>query len=584
MTDAAVEKLAASLRERESVRLDEPAREWLMAWLGGRRSGRDHLEAVLGVAGDDMTLLAAAYRSLDRTLFVNGRLDLEAAGLDADRGKVRVRRRYRQLIKVFHPDRFPELAGWLTPRCQAIHDAYARFKRGDADAPAAPARSRTGSRRQDAHHRRPPGAGYWFRDPGPVWPALVARWRASLGRVHNLQQKVLIMVAIVALLPVLHLYLASNGHDTGLSSEVIRPEPVAMDDGLSRTAAAADPGPVAMDPPAAPWWYNGGGLENLEPRRARTAADEPDAVPEGRQLAETGREGQDSTPDVDARIPAMPPEAAISSPAFSRGSSAAPAGMNSPDVHLAMLERWLVSLDAITRSGTASDRLSLPGTAITRVNDTRGERTETLTGAQPQSGTGPASESTGPVSGESDAGARDSAVAEAGDAGEPASPGHAMSANGEDEVAMVARAESRDASPPPDRVKDSPNASAAATVGSAARTRREIHALLEGYRRSIEQGDLERFMDHFTRDPRENRNHGRQWFSENYGGLFRKTVWRRFELEIEDVRSERSAWVVRAHYKLQIAYPDDRRRESSGRTRYTIARDEGRWRIRAIDH
>lgn len=604
MSDAALKRLAEGLRLGRRLNPGARGREWLIHWLGGGgKEERRAAESELGVAGDDPERLEAAYRGLDRVLFDEGRLSAKAAGL-AGMDDDSARRRYRQLIKVFHPDRFPDLAEWLTPRSQAIHEAYARFKRGETGGDnAAPAAGSTPPRRPP-DVRRP-----WIRDAGPLWPALVAGWRARLRRVRNLPQKILALVAVVALLPVLHLYLAANGHEPAPVARQSAPVPV---EPPVAPEAAASAGPVAAAEDGqreAPWWYAGGGLgadneahsEPAEPvqvaavqsdgdedgeRSGETADDGAGEAASEEELQEAGDEllerwltllGPEFRPDRPRPVPGetgmdrdaleelegdtapryrLPP---LPEPEESRGSEAGEAG----------------EADAVEDDPQREDSPDATGDELMMEAPELPDEPVVEEGAEPEA----SEEASGRES------SRESpAAADAGDElmmEEPELPDEPV-VEEDAEPEASADALSGDAPPPEDTDagEDRADAAMADRVPEP-----DVLALLEGYRASIESGNLERFMEHFGSDPRENRNRGRRWFRENYGRLFRDTAWRRFDLDIENItRTDAGQWEVLAGYEMRIAYPDGRQRTSTGRTRYTIIREADRWVIGGIEH
>ena len=194
--------------------------ELLLGWLNGSAVRDTQAGGNIPHPGHDPVLLQMVFYRLDDVLFAAGELRLEAAGLGADKPATRRRIRYRRLASAFHPDRFPELDDWLTQRSQAVHRAYARFKR-DPDAPAPPAARDPGIRTQSAA-----GAGTRMRTrPRPArkrprqrLKALGEYLRARFGNDRFLAHKLIGGLAVIALLPVMNMVLAPEAPSTGESA------------------------------------------------------------------------------------------------------------------------------------------------------------------------------------------------------------------------------------------------------------------------------------------------------------------------------------------------------------------------------
>jgi hypothetical protein len=113
--------------------------ELLLGWLTGSAARDGEPGDELPRPGHDPVLLQMVLHRLDDVLFDGGELKPAAAGLDAEEPATRRRIRFRRLASAFHPDRFPDLADWLTQRSQAVHRAYARFKQDPDGLAVAPA-------------------------------------------------------------------------------------------------------------------------------------------------------------------------------------------------------------------------------------------------------------------------------------------------------------------------------------------------------------------------------------------------------------------------------------------------------------
>ena len=211
-------ELLASLRRGERRELDYEQIDALIAWLSG--SFRQQ-ETQQNAAGYDAVLVLLVLQQLEQSLLKQGHLDIEAAGLGPEQPIHLRRKRFRRLASVFHPDRFPDLADWLTLRSQAIHQAYARFKQHPDTGP---------------EHERPNHTVTTTETVTPTAPAPqatretpVRAWliglRARFGHDRRLAHKVIAALAFVAALPVANLYLASAippstpGSTTNISSD-----------------------------------------------------------------------------------------------------------------------------------------------------------------------------------------------------------------------------------------------------------------------------------------------------------------------------------------------------------------------------
>lgn len=98
--------------------------EALLQWLCGGQNG--HAESprrIFGAPEDDKQLVKRVYNVLDATLFTGDDHLLPVQGTRTER-----ERRYRLLVRAFHPDRFPELEKWLISRSQSVNTAYMAFR------------------------------------------------------------------------------------------------------------------------------------------------------------------------------------------------------------------------------------------------------------------------------------------------------------------------------------------------------------------------------------------------------------------------------------------------------------------------
>ena len=201
--------LLASLRrgERPALLLEDV--ELLLGWLTGSAARGGGRGSDLPRPGHDPVLLQMVLYRLDDEVFEAGELKLAAAGLDSGVPASRRRTRFRRLASAFHPDRFPDLSDWLTQRSQAVHRAYARFKRE----PAAPKSSKPKSSKPKPGPAKPANQNvqrapvgvrkHWIR-------AFANRLRARFGSDRYLTHKLIGGLAVLALLPVLNMALVPS--------------------------------------------------------------------------------------------------------------------------------------------------------------------------------------------------------------------------------------------------------------------------------------------------------------------------------------------------------------------------------------
>ncbi len=204
--------LARRLRAGEAPRLNTSELDAVLIWVAGGSGERTlWLSQMLGPAGSDAALLQRVYAQLDGLIFAEGRLHEARAGVSALNSEAARLARYRRLMAAFHPDRHPALARWLTPRSQAIHQAYAVFRAGGGGQTR---KADLGARRPIRGSGRRPYRG--GSRPVRFRPGLAALLRNRFAGVRYLQLKALALVALAALFTVLHLYLTQLPARTGM--------------------------------------------------------------------------------------------------------------------------------------------------------------------------------------------------------------------------------------------------------------------------------------------------------------------------------------------------------------------------------
>ena len=151
----------------------------------------------LGSPFDDLDQVQRVYRVLDTVLFNHDDL------LPSQGGRYEQYNRFRLLSRVYHPDRYPELANWLGPRAQTINAAFSVFKQ-DTESD-----DKTGvpSSREQSIVRPPAGQNEEFFDVHVGMQERFIRASAPLANTRHLPQKILILTAILCALPLLYLYL-----------------------------------------------------------------------------------------------------------------------------------------------------------------------------------------------------------------------------------------------------------------------------------------------------------------------------------------------------------------------------------------
>jgi hypothetical protein len=209
MSGWTADNLIETLRSRHQYQLIDQDVSALLAWLS-RSSNKPEAQpliAALGEAGDWPAMTEKAYRLLDETLFIDGRLDARAAGVDTGRSDSERRRRFRLLLSAFHPDRQESMADWLNKRSQTLTRAYSEFKSGRSDTMPAEhsSRDRVAVRKQ----------------PKPAYEGIAQKWherlRGSLReRIHTdrfLGHKIVGALASILLLAMVSIMLSESPQD-----------------------------------------------------------------------------------------------------------------------------------------------------------------------------------------------------------------------------------------------------------------------------------------------------------------------------------------------------------------------------------
>ncbi|MCC5866472.1 MAG: J domain-containing protein [Wenzhouxiangella sp.] len=109
--------------------------------------------------------------------------------------------------------------------------------------------------------------------------------------------------------------------------------------------------------------------------------------------------------------------------------------------------------------------------------------------------------------------------------------------------------------------------------------------VLELYRRSIEEGDLDRLMRQLVGAPRANMDQGRRWFNENYRLLFELSKQRQLTISVIDIHRQGDAWIIDTNYQLSLADHACGKRHSFQRgVRFHLVQDPLVFRIGAMEY
>jgi len=205
MTSDVCKETYQALRDNRCERLPGECVEPLLHWLCGSRSGpAEAVYSYLGSPFDDLDQVQRVYRALDTVLFNHDEL------LPTKGGRYEQYNRFRLLSRVYHPDRYPELANWLGPRAQTINATLNVFKNDtkDGDEAGVP------STREQSIVQPPAGQVEEFFDVHVGMQERFIRASAPLASSRHLPQKILILTAILCALPLLYLYLQRSPNES----------------------------------------------------------------------------------------------------------------------------------------------------------------------------------------------------------------------------------------------------------------------------------------------------------------------------------------------------------------------------------
>ncbi len=202
MNATVVDGLISALEERNWLALDPAHLALLLGWMGRGERSEDliRLERRIGRAGEDDKLLETAFELLDALLFDSERLREQVAGVGTAQTMEQRRKRYRLLLSVFHPDRYPAKTEWLTVRSQVITRAYGRFKSVAAEPEPVPVTISV-----DEPSSRPTAYG----GIAPGWRT-ASELRRRFGGDRFLAHKLVGALALLAVLPVVSVLLDAD--------------------------------------------------------------------------------------------------------------------------------------------------------------------------------------------------------------------------------------------------------------------------------------------------------------------------------------------------------------------------------------
>lgn len=548
--DIDIHGLAERILRGDLGRLDSAQLDAVLSWISGsEKLGAGELIRHVGVPRERPDVMRQVYRQLDERLFTDGKLDLRRAGVEPGVDDKLRRARFRRLMTAFHPDRHPDRVEWLTPRSQAILTAYRAFRSGEE---AAAQHDRASARPKGRRPKRP-ARGQRFpteRSSARLTPERagpMTRMRIRLRNIEHLQGKILLVLAIVALVPVTWVYFSYKPYRTGLSapsriaaSESPQPSPAAEPVVERETAVA----PTADEPDSDGFTVSAAALpESLDVWGERKAdRGEPLPVDEFGLDVESLlalQSEQDTSFAMQADSPSEPeparsaprtspqPPETRTVPPDSSGQSAEPVPESAPG-HAALSE----SQDSAPESTPSpSPRAAEPEPVVERPT-------------------------------------QDETADEAA-----SSPSPVLAAE-------QSPAPAAEAAPPAEETTESaPPEAESLPIGA------RVEHLLADYSHYFATGDLDRLMQLLSEQPRENRNRGRDWFRSSYSDLFVQSAARRIDIAINEVERHGEAWRVRAEFDLEVDYPNRRPVRSASMVEYTLTENEaGSLLIDSIDY
>jgi hypothetical protein len=116
-------------------------------------------------------------------------------------------------------------------------------------------------------------------------------------------------------------------------------------------------------------------------------------------------------------------------------------------------------------------------------------------------------------------------------------------------------------------------------------TAERVIEVVRHFQHAYEAGNIEMLMRSLSDRPRENRNHGRDWFRRTYAILFERSELRELNVAVEAAEPGKDgAWRVSGRFDLRVDYPGERQFTASGPIRYRLIEQNQEWHIASIDY
>lgn len=567
-TMADCKQIYEALRRGDHPDIPASCIDGLLLWLCHSQHGvAEQAFKILGKP-DDLNLVMRVYRALDGCLFFDSEL-LPLQGTPEEH-----RKRYRLMMRAFHPDRYPEMADWLGQRSQSINAAYTAFK----------TRPITKTRVIYARQAHPPA--YSNKSPArPVRPVLVnsfsiSDWFVSLcaplTRMRYLPQKILALTTVLCVLLIIYLYhqrLSVEMAETVNSMTMQEEVPVAFDNRITYRTQEQNPTLKeemqenakvlhladttdlstgknnAWQTPAdlhIEEWLEGGRAgyiaKYVQNQRFSTRETEITDSPELSLISETGVALQATEPQ---QSPTPEPEIAAD-PAPARVSEA---GLKAPPV------KTQHSQVAETEPDVHSDKPTNHNIA-SRESRRLDDLSARMEAARDESPGAAVSATDKPVTARSELPAGDS-----------------KSLQSRQEVTEY---QSLTTVTPEPALSIEPVREKTDEYSSAIEP---ALASVEHFRDSFERGELKPMLEVIADDARENENTGMPWFHRIYSKLFKLTRQRELNLDFNEMYVEDGIVKLNGEYRMQLVYNSGRRASGRGPMQYRLKPDSGDWKI-----
>ena len=547
-----------AVRDGRTGGVPEACVEPLLYWLCGSATGKAATASdVLGDPRAHPGRVRRVYSALEPYLFQGGEL-VPPVGNVAER-----RARFRLLSRAYHPDRYPDLADWLDPRAQSINAAYTAFRKRPREHWPSDTESENTTSQSKAKGSK--GSGTARKQRGQSKPGQRSPWRnvstaesvrsrewllrllAPLAGRRYLPQKILALTAFVCAVPLIGLYVERQAP----SAE--RPAPSSELEGLSGKRGVGEE-QVAGDVGAAPSPRQEKQAAPSAERRAPSSGLGALSVKRGvgkEQGARAQRQGKER-PAPSAERPA------------GNGETSAPSA-----------ERPAPSLEKVTDAG-AVPPLREGTDERGRAKDQGKERL--APSAERPAGSGEASATSARRPAHE---SRPEAFERSGSDGVAAAAQSGKTDGDEGGASGRSESEPGDGGGPAGMVGGKAGRESDAADPSA---REAARAVLERFRDGFERGDLGAVSARVASGVRENDHRGMAWFRQTYGDLFDATRKRRLELAVDAQRVRDGLVRLTGRYEMALTYNDGRQVRGDGPITYRLRREDGGWKVAAIDY